>query len=538
MKKISQIWLALIIGLTIILRFSYTTLSPPALNWDEASLGFNAFSILKTGKDEWGRVLPLSFEAFGDYKLPGYIYASIPFIATFGLNEDSVRFPSRVAGVISIVLLYLVVKKLTSRESLALLSASLLAISPTAIFLSRAALEANLAFAIFLAGFYFFLRGLEKPVFLFFSSFLFGLTLFTYNSSRVFIPIILVGLIFFYRRRLKELKGQLIVPGLILAVFFLIAYYFAIFQDSSARFYWVTILDQGAINFLNETRAHSKLPFYLSELTYNRFTYFGWQFVLNFFKNLSPDFLFINGGSNHQFSVLSTGFMYIIELPLLILGLLYVFKNKLLRNIILLWTLAAVIPSAITREAPHVLRSIFMLGALQILAAFGLYQLIEKIKERGVFYKRFLVFLTVTVYILSIAAYCYQYFLIYPKMESASWQYGMRQVYQYLSTFRDKQIYITKKYGEPHIFYLFFNQYDPSRYQENLTLVRYAQTNWRWVDRIDNIYFINDWEIKDKLVEKSNAILVTSPGNFPEESKYLKSIYFLDGRKAFDVVEL
>jgi hypothetical protein len=39
------------------------------LTWDEASLGYNAWSIALTGRDEHAKFLPYdAFAAFGDYK--------------------------------------------------------------------------------------------------------------------------------------------------------------------------------------------------------------------------------------------------------------------------------------------------------------------------------------------------------------------------------------------------------------------------------------------------------------------------------------
>src|SRR3989344_6943662 len=82
MKK--NLLIFLVILLVFILRFYHLNLTPPSLYWDEASLGYNAYSILKTTRDEHGKFLPLTnFEAFGDYKPPGYIYAAVPSIAIF-----------------------------------------------------------------------------------------------------------------------------------------------------------------------------------------------------------------------------------------------------------------------------------------------------------------------------------------------------------------------------------------------------------------------------------------------------------------------
>ncbi|MBI2599051.1 glycosyltransferase family 39 protein [Candidatus Curtissbacteria bacterium] len=102
-----------IILLAAILRFYKLGSTPPSLYWDEASLGYNAYSILKTGRDEHGKFLPTTnFAAFGDYKPPGYIYTTVPSIAIFGLTEFAIRFPSALFGTLTVLLTYLLAKKL------------------------------------------------------------------------------------------------------------------------------------------------------------------------------------------------------------------------------------------------------------------------------------------------------------------------------------------------------------------------------------------------------------------------------------------
>src|SRR3989338_7724094 len=111
MNKIN--WLLVIVIFGGLLRFWGLGENPPGLYWDEASLGWNAYSVLKTGLDEHGRFLPVdTFFAFGDYKPPLYIYAAVPAIWLFGLNEFSVRFPSAVAGTGLIVVAYFLAKEL------------------------------------------------------------------------------------------------------------------------------------------------------------------------------------------------------------------------------------------------------------------------------------------------------------------------------------------------------------------------------------------------------------------------------------------
>ena len=119
LRNPSRYVLFLIILLAFFLRIYKLGSVPPSLYWDEASLGYNAYSILKTARDEHGKFLPLTnFAAFGDYKPPGYIYAAVPSIAIFGLNEFAIRFPSAFFGTLTVFLTYFLAKKLLFSNAL------------------------------------------------------------------------------------------------------------------------------------------------------------------------------------------------------------------------------------------------------------------------------------------------------------------------------------------------------------------------------------------------------------------------------------
>ena len=130
---------------------------PPSLNWDEISHGYNAYSILRTGKDEWGENFPLIFRAYGDYKLPVYIYLTALSEFFLGITAFAVRLPSALAGVGSVIFSYLLAKELFKKKEVAIITSLLVAIEPWSLFLSRGAFEANLALCLFVAGVYFFI---------------------------------------------------------------------------------------------------------------------------------------------------------------------------------------------------------------------------------------------------------------------------------------------------------------------------------------------------------------------------------------------
>ena len=135
---------------------------PVALNRDETSLAYNAFAILQTARDEHGRFLPLQIESFGDWKLPGYIYTLLPFIAVFGLQDWVVKLPSALASLGTIVFGFLLVKKWSKDELFASLLALILAITPWSIHFARVAYETNLALFFWVFGLYFFEILIEK----------------------------------------------------------------------------------------------------------------------------------------------------------------------------------------------------------------------------------------------------------------------------------------------------------------------------------------------------------------------------------------
>src|SRR3989338_1293700 len=146
-----------ILILAAVLRLYRLGEFPAGFNADEAALGYNSYSLLLTGRDEHGHPWPVNLESFGDFKPALYSYLLIPWIKLFGLNEWVVRLPAATAGIIAVVLIYLLGKELIDRK-FGLISAALLAVSPWHLHFSRGAWEVNLATTFILLGVYIYLR--------------------------------------------------------------------------------------------------------------------------------------------------------------------------------------------------------------------------------------------------------------------------------------------------------------------------------------------------------------------------------------------
>jgi len=542
----------LVVILAAGLRFVMISQNPPSLDWDEVSHGYNAYSILKTGKDEWGRTFPVIFRAYGDYKLPVYIYLTVISEFLFGVNSFAVRLPAVLAGIAVVAFTYLLVKELFDKR-VALLSALLVAVEPWSFFLSRGAFEANLALAFIAAGIYFFLKGLHKPSNLIPASILLGLSVWTYNSARVFVPVLIFVSLFLYKRELRLLlkkKKFIILNSLFVILFFFLPMFYQLLSSvGQARYGWVAILDEGAIARINEARTTSLLHPFLTRLIHNKATYFSSTFVKNWISNYSGDFLFFKGGSNFQFSVPNHGVLYVVNLVFLLLGVVLLLRKRTRESfLILAWFFLGSIPGSLTREAPHVLRAITMLPMPMILCAYGVIFVWNKLAKN-------LKFIFLAVYLVLLAggteSYLDTYFNSYRRDYSWSWQYGYEEVVSYVKEKYDKydKVIVTKKYGEPHEFFLFFWPWNPEKYRNGPELIRFYQSNWYWVDAFDKFYFVNDWQVsgdgseftlesKEKAdCSKSKCLLVTSPQNYPDGWKKLETINFLDGKPAFEILE-
>lgn len=550
----------LIILFALIIRLHDLSGNPPALNWDEVSHGYNAYSILKTGKDEWGVSFPVVFRAYGDYKLPVYIYTAVLSVWAFGLNEFAIRLPSVLAGVGTVLFTFLLAKKLFDKN-VALLSTLLVAVEPWSFFLSRPALEANLSVFFVTSGVYFFLLGLKKYSVFQLSIFLLGLSIWTYNSARVFVPLLILALILIYRKdllRFLNKSRKIFVFTVICGLVFFLPMFWQLFTSvGQARYEWVAILDEGAINEINNLRNQTTLNPLVSSIVYNKGVYFTFKFAQNWLSHFSPEFLFFKGGSNFQFNLPNQGLLYLVNIPFFAIGILLsikeiIYNKKDLRKpaaLILIWLLLAPIASSLTREAPHTLRAITFLPTPMILSALGVITALKVFKNKifqGAFF---------AVYLLLLSIFCVKYmndyFRAYPQEYSWSWQYGYQEAVDFAKSnyFDYDTIIFTKKYGEPHEFLLFYWPWKPGNYMEDPDLLRFYQSNWYWVDRFDKFYFVNDWEIPGMEDESwkmesggevptgGRNLLITSPGNYPPGWQKIKVINFLDGNPVFDILK-
>jgi 4-amino-4-deoxy-L-arabinose transferase-like glycosyltransferase len=492
---------------------------PPSPDWDEVSLGYNAYSILKTGMDEYGTKFPLVLRSYDDYKPPFYMYVTIPFVAFLGLDVWVVRLPSALFGISAILGTYLLVyqiflikeksnnnfdtvhtKKLLNKkinqsekylshtnssffgidlgfdihnpafaQKIALLSALLLAISPWHINFSRIAFEANVGVALNIWGIYFFLSGWRKPIQYIYSTILLGLALYTYHSERVFVPLIVVYLLIMEWKNLIKHK-VIVISSILIAGIFLVPLLFLLLNPANlTRF-------SGTSVFADQTEVLKKSVRKLDEdarngnpwgvLFDNRRIVYGMKIAEGYLMHYSPKWFFLTSDQERHHAP-SMGNLYVFEAPLIILGFLWLLRQRhWSRGFLLFWFFIAPIPASPTTGVPHSIRSLVFLPTFQIFSALGILIFIEWINKKSKVNKKIFYIFSFVIVSFSIIQYLDLYFHHLNNEFSFAWQYGYKQAVQYAEANKSKysKVVVSTSLEQPYMFFLFYTKYDPKQY--------------------------------------------------------------------------
>ncbi len=530
--KLKNYLLILVILLSFLLRFYKIDEIPPSLYWDEASLGYNAYSILKTARDEHGKFLPLTnFAAFGDYKPPGYIYFTAPSIAIFGLGEFAIRLPSALFGVLAVVITYLLTKLMFNKERIAQLSAIFLAISPWHLQLSRAAFEANVALFFSLFGIYSFVKfTFGSRIWLIYSGVSFLIALYTFTGQRLFVPFILIILALQFRREIARNLSLVAAVAIFAALLFWPLFRFATFTiEGKLRFNEVTIFkDLKPINDSILYREEDNFKFW-SNFVHNRRFFYLHDYLKHYFDAFDPVFLFTKGDVNPRLSVQKVGELYLIESILILLGIYFLISKKYQFSFLILgWLLVSPLGPATARETPHALRMAHILPNFQILGAVGLYHIIKITR-----FKKTLISLAFVSIISLMFFYLNVYYLYWPKSYSGEWQYGYKEAVEVTKKYyhQVESVFVTKKEGRPYIYFLLYMGFNPAGFQNNSQVFK-DQFFFIDVDSFDKFKFIYD-ELNIPTVE--NSLYILGVGKLPSEASKISTVQNLEGKSVFEI---
>jgi 4-amino-4-deoxy-L-arabinose transferase-like glycosyltransferase len=486
MKFIKKyILLMLILILASILRLWQLGQVPISPDWDEVALGYNAYSVLKTGRDEYGIRFPLSLRSYDDYKPPLYMYLTVPSVALFSLNSWSVRLPSALAGIVAIWGTYLLVGELMNyglgiingktkkptnlNRYIPLLSALLLTVSPWHLQFSRIAFEANIGLTINIWAVYFVLKGIVKKSFLIPGSILLGLGLYAYHSERIFLPLLTILVIIIFHTEIFRYKKYLFVP--VIAGFLTISPLFGIFTDKNTLLRLKgtsSLADQTGllaqnVSWLTEDKLHHDI---IGIILDNRRFVWAKTIISGYLSHYSLSWWFING-DNPRHHAPDTGMLYLWELPFLFIGMYQLLKNKSKATwLIFSWFLIAPVAASPTTELPHAIRTLVFLPTFQIFTSLGIIRSFSTLKNNRTFWVTLLISAYTVFIVFNIAYYFEMYYKQMNHDVSDYWQYGYKQAVDYTVRNKNKyqKIVVSTKLEQPYMFFLFYLNYDPKRY--------------------------------------------------------------------------
>ncbi len=565
-KFTNLFWIGILLSLLLSIgtRFIGLTHFPPSLYWEEAALGYDAYSILKTGHDFHGHLLPLvAFESFGDYKPSFYFYALVPSIAAFGLTDFAVRFPSALSGVFLVIGIGLMANEfgysILKRKSfsthfpkiLQVMAMLITSISPWAIEFSRGGWEVNVATTLLVWGMWLQLRlrrqflaqaeiSIQKPFFIqyilpqFFSLILLALSMYTYHSTRIVSPVLLLVfwimcVIEIWNRHRKSFTnihfrkkfGFLLVAGLVFTLLISPIIISLKSPQTQQRFAETSLFADGRqVKISNQLIANSQ-PHWLGKTIYHRYVISAELLLQNYLTHFSFKFLFLTGDNNPRHSVQFVGLMYSGEVLFLLAGLyFFISRRNTLTFFVLFWLLLGIVPAAATTATPHALRILPSLPAWMILLTAGAFQIKVwvtemlgkifkiipfRISRMGIFTLVVLIF--TIFYGWQFISYWRFYSLVYPKLYVTEWQYGYQQMVT--SVAKAQTLYpllpveISREYGRPSTYYWFYTKTDPLLVQAEEKTAKKDQGEFL---QFKNISFANQITVKQKTIVASSEI--------------------------------
>ncbi len=551
-------WLIILIFLlALILRF-YKLDSYPALNADEAAIGYNAYSLIKTGMDEHGNSWPIHFQSFNDYKPGLYFYLVLPFVKFLGLNELAVRLPNAFLGALTVLVLYLTIRELKIGNSMEIgkwkvetaeIAALFLSISPWHIQFSRGGWEVNVSTFLITLGVLMFLKALKKPGFLSFTLFLMPiiLSLYTYHAARIVGPLLGGGLLVIYRKEFFVQKNiKLLIFGLAFLIVSLTPFGRDLIKgDVLSRAAGVGLFaDQGPINRINEQRGeHTNIVSLPAKLLHNKVVNYGLAFAENWQSHFTGEFLFMTGDVIQRNRVPETGAMYVFDIIFLGLGLISITKvfakgDKKSWVFILFWLLTSPLASALTFQSPNALRAENMTIPLVIISAFGLTSVLNLINVLGNKKISFSLYLLTFAFIsYFFARYEHMYWVHMSPLYPFSSQYGLKELATFVSENKSRysDIFVTGRYDQPYILFLFYTKYPPEKFQFSHTLTSRDEFGFSTVSDFGKYHF-GEIDFPSLISGYPNSLIIGTPDEISKEANIVKRIYGTNGYEYFDAV--
>lgn len=485
---------------------------PHGLTWDEAAIAYNGFSIVTTRRDEWLTKLPISFRSFGDYKAPLAIYLNGVFTAVLGLNAVSIRLPFLISSLFSVVGMMLLVELLWRGQRNAALysicAGVLFVTSPWYVHYSRTGFESGISLSLSIWAVYFFLlfRKYRSSWAVLLSVLFFTATLYTYHSSKVVTPLLVVLLLTLSRNILFEKKSFL---KLFTAGLGAVLLCFPLLNDAVSG----QGLERAGVTLF------SQYSFW--EALFLSVRQFGLHLLPGFLVNGATTTL-RHGDGNWGVLLLPTYLLCMMAVVLLLPRFRQYFsKKKYLFGLV--WILIGIVPAAIAAEVPHSNRALLALPGFIILAIVVIEWVMTICTSELL--RRMIVGITLLLQSLLFVAYINDYFTIFAAQSAVDFKDGYIEAFSIAhhyevgseATKPVEKIIFASDYGQPYIYALLVRQTNPIEYQHG-SLLKYE--------------FKDDVSVTD--LQQLDTLVVATPGDITNVTP-THIVYGSDGQAKFEL---
>jgi len=546
--------LILILVLAAILRLWKLSSVPVSLFGDELDVGYQAYSILKTGRDYYGNFMPIHFHSLAEWRTPFYLYSVVPTVAMFGISPLGVRLPAAIFGIGGVWALYLLVLEMTRDRRIALISSFVLAISPWHIQYSRAAFEVSELLFFLILGLYFFLKAMKKGQWFWVSAVFLALTPWIYSTAKFFTPLLLTFLVLVWGKQIFSLRRKYLVWAIM--AFVLIGApiaYSTVFGGGTERFGYISVFSDPTTESevgtarQNDARVRGEMgeglsPTLIDRSLHNKFVYWGGHVLKNYLQPFSSDFLFIRGDPNLRHSIEGMGEFYVVDAAVLLVGLILIYGWKIEKRykyLILFWIFAGVIPASITRDGGnHATRLILILPPLVLIVSYGISML-----------SRLWLFVYGVLLLVCFVFYQHNFWYHNPWYSERWWHAGFEQS---VHSVRELQgmydtVLISTANEPPWVFFAAWYEYPPREWQLNFPIGNDVElANLGKVSHIDKFYFgslgvglydmgkvLNSTMLYMASAKEVNVNLIAEPERVPDDLVLLKAIAYPSGEPAF-----
>ncbi len=506
---------ALIFLLGAFLRLFLFPEVPPGLNQDEAASGYEAYSLLTTGRDQWGNPYPVHFPGWGAGQSVLYSYLTMPAVKLFGLQVAATRSTGLILGLLTLPLVYWLASAVFDRQT-GLLSMLLVAVMPWHVMMSRWGLDANLLPVFLLLGcctFHLATSGAARKVYVWIALVPFALALYAYGLALLIVPFLVAALLVTHRatigQNLTTWAGSL-----------------AIFMILSAPLLLYVLKDY----FLKQPLwVESLLPFTIPQLPAQRLT----QVSSGLFDNVLSNIVFVLKGYNdgliwNTYSPFLP--LFLIPLPVLAIGLYFLLRGgrAALGNIFLVWLLSCV-PLLFAVEI-NVNRGNALFLPIIVLSAFGLKELISRLSSAR--WQRLAAGALSLWIIVGSMSFAARYFTSYADTAAPNFRAGLGVALKQATAMadHDEPILVTDKIPLDYMNVLYLQAISPTVFHQDVEY-SFDRRGLYDVHKVDRFYFNKSILARDIKARGHYTYVIGSQEQVPCQAKPShQSAYWTIGR--------